>query len=290
MSPLSGLFTYTLRLWRANLLSLVTASLLGTAVSLVVAGLLEGPHSAHAFSGSSLIGIDVYIDPTGRHLHLDVAVLLTDLVSVAVAAWASCTMVALLMRHVRLGVRTSLRDLGCGLPFWGWVGVVGLLYNLIDRLSGAAGAVWTVLAVPGAFLRFLVGLAFYTVFLLYVQEIVDEGHDAFGALRASWRLVRGVGFWRVLGNNLLLVVCLMPALVLTALLAVHFGTHSAARTILLDVALSVVILPVTVAFTTAMYLLARGDRTRIVAILGPAGRNATATAQPSTPVSPSAGS
>jgi hypothetical protein len=285
MSPLSGLFTFTLRLWRANLVALLVAAFVGSAAVLLGAALLEGTHSAHAFSGSSLIGLVVNADETGSHLHLDIAALLTDLVAVAATAWATCTMVALLVRHVRLSTRPGLRDLGCGLPFWGWVVVVALLQNLVERLSGVPSALWFVLGAPAGLIRLVVVLAFATVFLLYIQEVVDEGHDALGSLAASWRLVRAVGFWRVLGNYLLFTICITPILTVLLTLAIHFGTHSATGAILDQLMVSVLLLPLTAAFTTAMYLLARGDRARVEAVLGPAGPNTVT--QPPEPLPPS---
>ena len=94
------------------------------------------------------------------------------------------------------------------------VHLVELLWPTLTPLTGLAG--------------FAITLLFLTVFTFYVQEIVVSGRDGIAALAESWRLVVGTGVWRVLGNQLLFVACLLPVLLADVTLVMHFGAHSAA--------------------------------------------------------------
>ena len=142
----------------------------------------------------------------------------TGLITIATGAWATATMVVMLLRHARDGRRAKLADLACGLRYWPWVVLVALLDRVIVEVMHVA----TELAAPFSMVN-LIGIAFYslvpfavtvfletTIFAFNVQEITDAHCNALTSLGASWRLVFGAGFWRVLGNRLLFTLCLAP--------------------------------------------------------------------------------
>lgn len=269
-ADLSGLLSLTLRLWRVNVGVLIAVGFIGSAVSLLAAAALEGVHSPHAFSGMSLIGLTILSGGDGVSVRLHPSVTLTFLIAGAATAWVTATMVTMLLTHVRSGTRPRLRDLGCGLPSWGWVALIVLGENLVLRLASVAGALWLGLLPFSVLARLAVGTAFFTVFLLYAQVIVGQRRDALDALAGSWRLVVGAGFWRVLGNYLLFVLCLSPIMVATVLLSAHFHARGLAEA-QDQVVFGVVVGPLSAAFLTALYLLARGDRAAVEAVVGAAG-------------------
>ena len=272
-----GLFTgalrFTFRIWRVNLLPLLVVGALATAAGLLVAVPTEGLHSAYAFSGTSL----VVLSTRPPHLLMSLPIVVTGLVSIAAFGWASATMVAMLIDHVRKRRPASLRDLGCGLPFWGWVTAIYLLQILLDSGASVVEHVSPALYALGSLGSFIVTTLFLTAFVFYSQAIVDERRDGFSALGASWLLVfRDAGFWRVLGYQLLFDFCLAPILVAGVALSLHFGAHSIRGGVSLQLLTGLVFEPLAVAFVTVLYMLARGRREQIEAVLGMAGRDAEA--------------
>jgi uncharacterized membrane protein len=147
---------------------------------------------------------------------------------------------------------------------------VGLGESLFAKLTDVAGALWFFLLAPGALARLVVELAFLTVFLLYVQEIVDEHRNAVDALAGSWRLVLGAGFWRVVGNYVLFVVCVSPVMLAMVFLIVRFGAYGLAE-VPVQLVFGAVVGSLSAAFLTTLYLLARGERAAVEAVVGPAG-------------------
>ncbi len=269
----AGLFRFTFRIWRANLLPLLVVGLLATAAGLLTALLTEGIHSSHSFSGALLVAVS----SQPPHVRLSAPVIVTGLISIAAYGWATATIVAMLVGHVGDRRPVSLRDLGCGLPFWGWVTMVYLLEIVLDRGASVVEHVSPVLFGLGSLGSFIVSVLFLTGFAFYSQWIVDERRDGFSALGASWLLVfRHAGFWRVLGYQLLLMLCLAPILLADVALTLHFGTHSILGGVSLQVLSGVVAQPLSAALITVMYLLARGRREQVEAVLGTAEQHAVA--------------
>ena len=265
----TGLFRFTLRIWRANLVPLLAVALAAGAISLLAPALLEGLHSRFPFSGVGF-GILVHNSDSGRHLSISLPMLATGLITIAVSSWTTATMVAMLVLYVTMERRVGLRELGCGLQFWPWVATVVLFESLLDRGVHLAELLWPALTPLTGLAGFAITLLFITVFTFYAQEIVVRRHDGFAALAGSWRLVRRTGIWRVLGNELLFFACLLPILVPALALVAHFGAHSVAGAASSQL-LSVVLTPLMLSFMTVLYLLASGKRTKLEGLLG-AGR------------------
>jgi hypothetical protein len=281
-----GLFRFTLHAWLVNLWPLVVVSALACAVALLAAALIEGTHTIFAFTNTSL-GITLSSSGSGSisstSLGLQRATTFTGLITIATGAWAGATMVVMLLRHMREGRRAKLADLACGLRYWPWVVLVALLDHLIAEVMNVA----TDLAAPfsmvnpiGISLNIVITsgvtlLLGVTIFAFYVQEITDAHRNALTSLGASWRTVFQVGFWRVLGNRLLFTLCLVPlVLAESALNAARITSWGTIAGPIAGQALgSVVIGPLPAAFATVMYLLARGDRDRVEAVLGRTGRS-----------------
>ena len=95
----TGLFRFTLRIWRANLALLVAVALAAGALSLLAAALIEGLRSRSSFSGVEF-GVLVHHSDTGTHLGLSLPTLATGLVTIAVSSWATATMAAVLLLYV----------------------------------------------------------------------------------------------------------------------------------------------------------------------------------------------
>jgi hypothetical protein len=257
-------------MWRANLLPLLVVGLLATAVGLLIALLTEGPHSSHAFSSTAL----VVISDQAPHVRLSGPVVVTGIVSIAALGWASATMVAMLIGHVRDRRPADLGDLACGLPYSGWVIVISLLEILLDRGASIVEQASPMLDPLGTLGSLIVGTLFLTGFAFYAQCIVDERRDGFSALAASWSLVfRGVGFWRILGCQILFMLCLTPILAAGFAPTIHYGSHSVPGAVSLQLLTGTVVAPLSAAFVTVMYLLARGRRGEVEAVLGTAGRH-----------------
>ena len=137
----SGLFRFTYRIWRANLWSLVTVSTLACAVALLAAALIEGTHTIFSFTDTAL-GVTLNSSGSGTisstSLGLERAMTFTGLITIATGAWATATMVVMLLRHARDGRRAKLADLACGLRYWPWVVLVALLDRVIVEVMHVA--------------------------------------------------------------------------------------------------------------------------------------------------------
>jgi hypothetical protein len=267
----SGLFGFTARISRANAVPLVTVGFLGSATALLAAALIEGVHSTFSFSGASF-GILVRGSDSGTHLSLSFAMLATGLITIAASSWASATMVVMLLTHVRRGRRAGVRALGCGLRYWPWVAAIVLLEDLLNRGFHLIELIWPNLLAFTVLPGLAVSLLFMTVFVFYVQEIVASRRNGLAALAESWTLVLRTGIWRVFGNRLLFAVCLLPVLLPEFVLILHFGAYSAAGGALSQFVSGVVVTPLLSAFTTVMYLLARGERKQVASVLGLSGQ------------------
>jgi hypothetical protein len=263
----TGLFRFTLRIWRANLALLVAVALAAGALSLLAPALIEGLHSSFSFSGVEF-GVLVHRSDGGTHLSLSLPMLATGLIAIAASSWTMATMIAVLLLYFGLGRRAGVRELGCGLPFWPWVAAIVLLEESLDRGVHLIGSLWPVLTPFTGLAGFAITTLFVTVFTFYAQEIVASGRDGFAALAESWRLVARTGVWRVLGNELLFFVCLLPVLFPEVALVAHFGAHSVAGAASSQL-LTVVLTPLMASFTTVMYLLACGERAKLERLLGP---------------------
>jgi hypothetical protein len=88
------------------------------------------------------------------------------------------------------------------------------------------------------------------MFVFAEQAIVTDQRDSIGALADSAGLVMRASFWRTFSTLLLGMLCVY--LVVLPLSMLH-------RAIVLD-AVRLLAAPVVLAFTTSMYLLARGER------------------------------
>jgi hypothetical protein len=267
----SGLFGFTARIWRANAVPLVTVGFLGSAIALLAAALIEGMHSTFSFSGAAF-GILVRGSDSGTHLSLSSPMLATGLITIAASSWASATMVVMLLTHVRRGRRASVRALGCGLRYWPWVAAVVLLEDLLNRGVYLVELIWPNLLALTGLPGLAVSLLFMTVFVFYVQEIVASRRNGFAALAGSWTLVLRTGVWRVFGNRLLFAVFLLPVLLPELVLVLHFGAYSAAGSGLSQLLSGVIAAPLLTAFTTVMYLLARGERKQVASVLRSGGQ------------------
>ena len=272
----TDLFRFTIRVWRTNLVALVIVGLLGTAIALLAAALIEGTHSMFSFTDTSL-GLGISSNGFGTSVSLNRAMTLTGLITIATGAWASATMVVMLLRRLRSDRRPRLRDLGCGLRYWPWVTLVAFLLHVITTLMDLPGLYLLGRPVFYILVTFTVSLVVSTIFVFCVQEIVDARCNALTSLGASCRLVVRVGFWRVLGNYLLFGLCsLVPLSLAENLLEVaRFNGLGILGAVAAQSLGSVVVAPLAVAFATVMYLLARGDRGQVEAALGPAGWRGT---------------
>ena len=203
----------------------------------------------------------------------------TGLITIATSAWATATIVVMLLRHMREGRRARLGDLGCGLRFWPWIVLVALLDTVIAETMNLTVnfaepfPLFSAIGMAAYALTNLVVALFLgaTIFAFSTQAVTDAHCNALTALGASWRLVFRVGFWRVLGNRLLFALCLAPlVLAASALNAERFTSWSAVAGPVAGQTLNgVVVAPLLAAFATVMYLLAYGDRARLEAVLGP---------------------
>lgn len=267
----SGLFRFTYRIWRANLVPLLAVGLLASAIALLAASLIEGTHSFFSFSGNAL-GIGFYSGSDGSGVRLDTHMFATGLTTIAASAWASATMVVMLLGHLRHGRRASPGDLGCGLRCWGWVALAALLVSTVEQMASLLQFFWLGFSPFFILVVLFVTVALASVFVFYVQEIADARRNSLTALGASWRLVRRAGYWRVFGNLLLFGLCLLPLLVAENLLISmrYSGWAGPAAGQLLT---GMVEASLVAAFTTVLYLVAGGDREQVKAVLGPAGRD-----------------
>ncbi len=266
---LTGLFRFTVRLYQADLGLLTAVGALSSVVA-IAAGLLGRMASHGAFFNTTSLGVSFESDELGSHLHVYWAMVGAHLLGVVALAWGSATFVSLLLGHLREGRRPTagLRAFLSGLPYCLWVAVFTLLFDLLDRLLTLTSSV----ASGGSPLMLLVSLLLSVVigvfFIFYVQEIVAAGRTGAAALSGSWRLVRHVGFGRVLGNRILAGICLLPLLVVEMVALNGLGgAPGSALSQLLD---GVIVAPLMAAFVTTMYLLARGGRAQVEGVLGPA--------------------
>jgi hypothetical protein len=259
---LSGLFRFTFRLWRADFVALVVVGFIASAAAVLEVVLVRVLESQFPSSGTAL-GFVLY---DGSHVRISWPLVAAGLITAAAtSSWASSTIVAMLLGHVGQGRRASVRDLGCGLRYWPWVFGVVLAEDLVDRGAHLAGLFSPILTPLSGLVQFVVSIAFMTVFVFFVQEIVGRGSTASAALAASSILARSTGVWRVFGNQVLLMCCLLPVLLVDVALIVHFGTAGSLSVQLLT---GVIATPLILAFTTIMYLLARGDRGQVEGALG----------------------
>lgn len=255
---LSGLFHFTFRIWRANLVALVAVGFIAGAAVAVEAVLAWALRPTFPTAGFSL-GFAFSDAPVRVSWPLFAAGVITG---AATSSWASCTTVAVVIAYVRQGRPAGLRDLGCGLRYWPWVAGVALVETLVDRAVDLAGPM--PLPTPFGLVQLVVSVLLLTVFAFYVQEIVALGRDTLAGLAASWTLVRSTGVWRVLGNQVLLMCCLLPIVVVDVALVAHFGTTGGLLGRLLT---GVTTTPLMLTFVTVMYLLARGDRRQVEGVV-----------------------
>ena len=142
---------------------------------------------------------------------------------------------------------------------------------MFDRGLYAVGRIGFGVFVPIALPVEVAGVILGVLFIFYVAEIVDAQMNGFAALGESWRLVRRVGFWRVLANRFLFGLCLLPVLVAELTAFLWTSNRYAAGAVSAQLLAGAVVAPLAAALTTVLYLLARGDRESLEAVLGPAG-------------------
>jgi hypothetical protein len=263
-----GAIGLTVRLYQADFALLVLAAAVGVVVTVVVSALL-GITTSERLAVAGRFGVRVVTSGGGREVGLDAPALVWGLVSVAVSAWVVVTMAHLLLRHVRTGVRPALRDVTGGLPFWGWAVVAGLLLQLFDAATATLSALVSSSLSPMSLVQTVVGLVVSTVCAFYAQLIVDERRNGAAALYGSYLLVRRAGFWSVLGMYILAGLCVLPVLIVFSVVVLIFGGDQ--RALILQTGYSLVIGPLSVAFTTVIYFLVRDARAEIEAVATPVG-------------------
>jgi hypothetical protein len=257
----SGVIGLTVRLYRANLGPLLVVAMIAGALVLATTLLFRHLSPGVAITGAHL-GVIVRSGTGGSGIRLVLPSLAVGLIEVFVLAWASATMTAMLVGHVREGRSATLGDLKAGNPYWATVGAAALLIRLVPTGLNTLSA----LPPPGAsaplrVIATILDVAFSVAVIFYVQQIVDAGRNGGAALLESWSVVRRVGFWNVLAVVVLGEICVVPVMVVTMLLGMllPIGIRSAA----IGFAITVILGPLVAAFATVMYFLATGARERL---------------------------
>jgi hypothetical protein len=259
-----GAIGLTVRLYQADFALLVLAAAVGVVVTAGVSVLL-GVTTSERLDAAGTFGLQVSTVAGGRHVDLDAPALVSGLVSVVVSAWVVVTMAHLLLRHVRTETRPALRDIAGGLPFWGWAVVAGLLLRLLDAMVATLSALVSSSVSPMLLVQTVVGVLVATACAFYAQMIVGERRNGAAALCDSFLLVRRAGFWSVLGMYILGGLCLLPVVIVFALVVVAFTDEQSS--LILQTGYSLVVGPLSVAFTTVLYVLARDERAELEAVV-----------------------
>jgi hypothetical protein len=264
----SGAIRLTVRLFQADFAVLVLAAAVGVVVTAAVSAAL-GVTTAERLTAAGRFGVYVVTAGGTRDVSLDAQALVSGLASVVVNGWVAVTMVHLLLRHVRTGARPGVRDITGGLPFWAQAVVAGLLLQLVDAAVAIPSALVSGGVSPLSVVQLVVGLLVATACVFYTQMIAGERRNGAAALWHSFLLVRSAGFWSVLGMYILAGLCVLPVAALFGIVVVILGGDRSS--FLLQIGYSLVLGPLSAAFTTVMYFLARGERTELETVATPVG-------------------
>ena len=262
----TGVIGLTVGLYRADVVPLVAVAAIGAPVTLATTLTFRALMSDPSVTGSSL-GVIIRSDSSGTHAGWALPALAAGLIGILAGAWASATMVSMLVGHVRSGRRARLGDLGCGLQYWAWAALAALIVKLVDTGLNTVGALILPGAVtPARLVSLLIVLLVGTAVVFSVQEIVDLGRNGAAALLESWRLVRRAGFWQVLITFVLGSICLLPIL-FVEVFATTVLLPVASRVVVTSFVTAVIIGPLAAAFVTVMYFLAQDARERFAVVL-----------------------
>jgi len=291
------------RLWGANFAPLLPATallavVLGTVMALLSAwesaNLLDASHALvvrDAFGATTLHWANLRFTATATALSALAGVLVTiPVVAIAYRRYAESFQ----------GIASSWRGVLGGLR-----GIVPVLWivALINAVELAAGLVVAVLALSFARLHVgvlgwvLVGLyapALYAGWIWFsvltrfsLPALMFEGARGTSALRRSWRLVRGA--WWPLFGMILLFGLIIGAITLAATVVANLVTaitvssggpalHAFVRTFVLQLASLVVVVPLSCAFVTVLYVDLRVRREGLDLMTLTQGRAASAPA------------